>query len=62
MFMGLQMAREEREVKAAYERNKDMLDVLKKQMAAVEASKEEAKRLQEEEAELMVCKMSISSK
>lgn len=56
------MAREEREVKAAYERNKDMLDVLKKQMAAVEASKEEAKRLQEEEAELMVCKMSISSK
>lgn len=47
------MAREEREAKAAHERNRETLDVLRKQMAALEAQKEEAKQLQQEELELM---------
>lgn len=47
-------AREEREAKDLQERNRGVVDVLKKQMAALEAQKEEAKRLKEEEAQLLV--------
>lgn len=47
------MAREEREAKTAHERNRETLDVLQKQMAALETQKEEAKRLKEEELQLM---------
>jgi len=36
-------AREEREAQAAHERNRETLDVLRKQMAALETQKEEAK-------------------
>ncbi|XP_059155375.1 cilia- and flagella-associated protein 53-like [Physella acuta] len=46
-------AREEREAKDLLERNRGVVDVLKKQMAALEAQKEEAKRLKEEEAQLL---------
>ncbi|KAH9524685.1 hypothetical protein Btru_027525 [Bulinus truncatus] len=46
-------AREEREAKDLHERNRGVLDVLRKQMAALEAQKEEANRLKEEEAHLM---------
>jgi len=46
--------REERDAKAAHERNAEVLSVLRKQMAALEATKEEAKRLVEEEAQLLV--------
>ncbi|KAI8789300.1 cilia- and flagella-associated protein 53-like [Biomphalaria glabrata] len=46
-------AREEREAKDLQERNRGMVDVLRKQMAALEAQKEEANRLKEEEAQLM---------
>ena len=49
-----QMAREEREAQAAHQRNREMLDVLRTQMAALETQKEEAKRLKEEELQLMV--------
>ena len=48
------MAREEREAQAAHMRNHETLDVLRTQMAALEAQKEEAKRLKEEEMQLMV--------
>jgi hypothetical protein len=48
------MAREEREAKAAHERNRETLDVLRTQKAALETQKEEAKRLKEEEQRLMV--------
>lgn len=47
------MNREEREAKAAHERNRETLDVLRKQMAALETQKEEAKALQQEELQLM---------
>ena len=47
-------AREERDAKAAHERNAEVLSVLRKQMAALEATKEEALRLKEEEAQLLV--------
>ncbi|XP_076465086.1 cilia- and flagella-associated protein 53-like [Babylonia areolata] len=47
------MAREEREAQAAHERNRETLDVLRKQMAALETQKEEEKRLKEEELQLM---------
>ncbi|KAK7115865.1 cilia- and flagella-associated protein 53-like [Littorina saxatilis] len=47
------MAREEREAHAAHERNRETLDVLHKQMAALDTQKEEAKRLKEEELQLM---------
>lgn len=46
-------AREERDAQAAHLRNAEVLAVLRKQMAALEATKEEAKRLKEEEAELL---------
>ena len=46
--------REERDAKAAHERNAEVLTVLRKQMAALAASKEEGKRLKEEEAQLLV--------
>lgn len=49
-----QMAREEREAQAAHQRNRETLDVLRTQMAALETQKEEAKRLKEEELQLMV--------
>jgi len=47
------MAREEREAQAAHERNRETLDVLRKQMAALDTQKEDAKRLKEEELALM---------
>ena len=47
--------REERDAKAAHERNAEVLAVLRKQMAALEAAKEEGRRLKEEEAQLLVC-------
>lgn len=47
-------AREEREAKKQHERNRDVLEVLQKQMAALEAQKEEALKLKEEEAQLLV--------
>ncbi|WAQ98962.1 CFA53-like protein [Mya arenaria] len=46
-------AREERDAKAAHQRNAEVLAVLRKQMAALEATKEEALRLKEEEAQLL---------
>lgn len=46
-------AREERDAKAAHERNAEVLAVLRKQMAALEATKQEAVRLKEEEAQLL---------
>jgi len=46
-------AREEREAKEQHERNRGVLDVLRKQMAALQAQKEEAKKLKEEEAQLL---------
>lgn len=45
--------REERDAKAAHERNTEVLTVLRKQMAALEAAKEEKVRLKEEEAQLL---------
>lgn len=45
--------REERDAKAAHERNAAVLSVLRKQMAALEAAKEEGVRLKEEEAQLL---------
>ena len=47
-------AREEREAHEQHERNRGVLEVLRKQMAALEAQKEEGKRLKEEEAQLLV--------
>lgn len=47
-------AREERDAKAAHQRNAEVLSVLRKQMAALEATKEEARQLKEEEAQLLV--------
>lgn len=46
-------AREEREAKDLHERNRNVLDVLRKQMAALQIQKEEALRLKEEEAQLL---------
>lgn len=46
--------REERDAKAAHQRNAEVLSVLRKQMAALEATKQEAQRLKEEEAQLLV--------
>lgn len=48
-------AREERDAKAAHERNAEVLAVLRKQMAALEIVKEQSLRLKEEEAQLLVC-------
>ena len=47
--------REERDAKRAHERNAEVLTVLRRQMAALEAAKEEGVRLKEEEAQLLVC-------
>lgn len=47
-------AREDRDAKAAHERNQDVLNVLRKQMAALDEQKKEAERLKEEEAQLLV--------
>ena len=47
-------AREEKDAAAAHERNQEVLGVLRKQMAALEEQKEEARRLKEEEAQLLV--------
>jgi hypothetical protein len=47
-------AREERDAKAAHQRNAEVLAVLRKQMAALEAMKDEERRLKEEEAVLLV--------
>ncbi|CAL1530958.1 unnamed protein product [Lymnaea stagnalis] len=46
-------AREEREAKDLHERNRGVVDVLKRQMAALEAQKEESRRLKDEEAQLL---------
>ncbi|KAJ8299832.1 hypothetical protein KUTeg_022579 [Tegillarca granosa] len=46
-------AREDRDAKAAHERNQDVLNVLRKQMAALDEQKKEAERLKEEEAQLL---------
>jgi len=46
--------REERDAQAAHERNTEVLSVLRKQMAALEATKQEGVRLKEEEAQLLV--------
>ena len=48
-------AREERDAKAAHQRNAEVLAVLRKQMAALEAAKEQERNLKEEEAQLLVC-------
>ena len=48
-------AREEREAQEQRRRNLDTVDVLRQQMAALDAQKEEAKKLKEEEAQLLVC-------
>jgi len=53
-------AREERDAQAAHRRNAEVLAVLRKQMAALEASKEEAVRLKEEEAQLLVWFCAVS--
>eukprot|EP00116_Pleurobrachia_bachei_P000558 sb/3460820/ len=45
--------REERECAAAIQRNKDCLEVLEKQLAAIRLQNESAKKLKEEEARLM---------
>ena len=50
-------AREEREAREQHERNRGVLEVLRKQMAALEAQKEEGIRLKEEEAQLLVCSL-----
>lgn len=47
-------AREEREAAEAHARNKDMLDTLRIQMAAVQAKKDEEKRLKIEGGQLRV--------
>lgn len=47
-------AREEREANEKHERNRGVLEVLQKQMAALDAQKEEARKLVEEEAQLLV--------
>lgn len=47
-------AREEREAKDQHERNRGVLEIQRKQMAALEAKKEEERKLKEEEAHLMV--------
>lgn len=47
-------AREERDAKASYERNQDVLKVLRLQMAALEEKKEEEKRLKQEERQLLL--------
>lgn len=47
-------AREERDAQSAHERNQEVLSVLRKQMAALEEQKEAARRLKEEEAQLLV--------
>ena len=49
--------REEEETKRQMSANQDCLDVLNKQMAALEAKKEEEKTLKEEEAVLLVRKL-----
>lgn len=46
-------AREERETKDLHERNRGVLEVLRKQMAALQAQKEESIQLKEEEAQLL---------
>jgi len=46
-------AREEREAKDLHERNRGVLEILRKQMAALQAQKQEAKQLKEEEAQLL---------
>ena len=53
--------REERDAKAAHERNTEVLTVLRKQMAALEAAKEEKVRLKEEEAQLLVCHLTLKA-
>ncbi|XP_067667219.1 cilia- and flagella-associated protein 53-like [Haliotis asinina] len=45
--------REEREAKAQHERNREVLDVLRKQMAALEKQKDEERLLKDEEAQLL---------
>ncbi|KAL3865689.1 hypothetical protein ACJMK2_043053 [Sinanodonta woodiana] len=47
------VAREERDARAAQERNLEVLQVLQKQTAALKAQKEEAERLKQEEAQLL---------
>ncbi|XP_071169763.1 cilia- and flagella-associated protein 53-like [Mytilus edulis] len=47
-------AREERDAKATYERNQEVLKVLRLQMAALEEKKEEEKRLKQEERQLLL--------
>ena len=47
-------AREEREAQARHTRNRETLDTLQKQKAALEAKRLEAKRLKEEEGRLLV--------
>jgi chromosome segregation ATPase len=47
-------AREEKDAQAAHDRNQEVLSVLRKQMAALEEQKEAARRLKEEEAQLLV--------
>lgn len=49
----MKMEREERECAAAIQRNKDCLEVLEKQLAAIRLQNESATRLKEEEARLM---------
>ncbi len=46
--------REDEETKRQMSANRDMLEVLNKQMAALEAQKQEERRLKEEEAALLV--------
>ncbi|CAG5131035.1 unnamed protein product [Candidula unifasciata] len=46
-------AREEREVKELHERNRGTLEIQRKQMAALEAQRQEEKKLKEEEAQIM---------
>ena len=48
--------REEKDTQRQMSANRDMLDTLNKQMAALEAQKQEEKNLQMEEARLLVSK------
>ena len=52
-------AREEREAKDLHDRNRGVLEVLRKQMAALQAQKEEALHLKTEEAQLLVSAMIV---
>ena len=57
--MAAKAKREEEETKKQMDRNKDVLETLQRQMAALESQKDEEKRLKEEESQLLVTFSSV---